>query len=146
MSDKLTFTLHELVSEIDASADEVLRDRYGVTGPTFVFLATCADVEPTDITTLARCLGVTKAAVSKRVPALVAEGWITTAGDPAHGRRVMLSLTERARDLVDRAGRDLDQHFTAMLADPRAAAIDAAVLNAQLNTLVAILREKGGRA
>ncbi|MFV0634481.1 MarR family winged helix-turn-helix transcriptional regulator [Demequina sp.] len=143
MSDKLTFTLHELVSEIDLAADHILQSRHGVSGPTFLFLAVCADVEPADITSLARCLGVSKAAVSKRVPALAQDGWITTSSDPDHARRVIVSLTDKARVLVRKAGRELDDAFTATLADPRADGIDPTVLNAQLNTLLEIMREKG---
>ena len=143
MSDKLTFTLHELVQVLDLSADSLLTATYGVTGSQFVFLATLADVEPTDVTTLAECLGVSKAAVSKRVPSLVDAGWITASADPHHGRRVVLTLTDRGRDLVDRAGRDLDTQFTALFDHPAAAGLDPAVLNDQLITLISILRQNG---
>lgn len=141
MSDKITFSIHELVSALDTAADAMLTERYGVTANQFVFLATCADVEPTDITGLAECLRISKAAVSKRVPGLVRDGWLTTRDDPAHGRRVILELTDRARDLVERAGRDLDAQFTALFTDPRARGIDAALLNDHLNVLTALLRE-----
>ena len=143
MSDKLTFTLHELVQVLDLSADSLLTAKYGVTGSQFVFLATLEDVEPTDVTTLAECLGVSKAAVSKRVPGLVEAGWITTAADPHHGRRVVLTLTDRGRDLVERAGRDLDAQFTALFQHPAAAGLDPRLLNDQLNTLISILRQNG---
>ena len=142
MSDKITFTLHELVSEIDAHADHVLQSRYGVTASQFIALATLADIEPSDMTALARCLGVTKAAVSKRVPSLVDAGWVTATHEPGQGRRVVLELTDTARDLVERAGRDLDAQFAALLDHPQARGIDLAVLNEQLTTLTAILRDK----
>ena len=86
MSDRLTFTLHELIAELDAYADGVLRSGYGVSFNHFQFLAVLADTEPTDMTTLARCLGVTKAAVSKRVPGLVDGSWIE-AGSPVGAAR-----------------------------------------------------------
>ena len=143
MSDKITFTVHELVAELDAQADSLLRTRYGISGSQFVVLATLADVEPTDITSLARCLGVTKAAVSKRVPSLVEAGWLTTTSQPGQGRRVVLELTDSARSLVERAGRDLDQQFAQLAQHPAARDIDLGALNAQLNTLTAILRENG---
>lgn len=143
MSTRLTFTLHEIVQTLDAAADALLTDRYGVTGSQFVFLATLEDVEPTDVTTLAGCLGVSKAAVSKRVPGLVKAGWITTSHDPRNARRVVLALTDAGRELVARAGQDLDQQFTALFDDPSASGIDPATLNTQLNTLIGILRENG---
>lgn len=142
MSDKITFTIHELVAALDEVADAMLAERYGVTANQFVFLATCADVEPTDVTGLAQCLGISKAAVSKRVPGLVRDGWIVTRDDPQHRRRVVLELTDQGRDLVDRAGRDLDARFTALFDDPRAKDVDLAVLNDHLNILTAILREQ----
>jgi len=146
MSDKITFTLHELVSEIDAQADELLKARYGITGSQFIALATLADVEPSDMTELARCLGVTKAAVSKRVPSLVEAGWVTTTSEPGQGRRVLLTLTDHARDLVERAGRDLDDHFAALVTHPAAEGIDLSALNDQLNVLTTILRQNGPHA
>lgn len=139
MADRLTFTLHELVAEIDAVADRALRQRHGVTFATFEFLAVLADVEPADMTTLARCLGVTKAAVSKRVPALEAEGWVRTEHRPGAGRSIHLTLTPRASDLVRTAGDELEAQVAAMFAadgseeDP----IDLAHLNRQLTRLTA---------
>lgn len=141
MSDRLSFTLHELVAELDAYADDLLRERFGVTFRHFEFLAVLADVEPSDMTALARCLGVTKAAISKRVPALVNGGWITARSLPGGGRSVHLSLTARGADLVRAAGAVVDAEFAALLSDPTLAAdpIDAPRLNRQLAALTAII-------
>lgn len=147
MASRITVTLHELVAELDIYADGVLRRRHGVSFNLFEFLATLAELGPIDITGLARCLRVTKAAVSKRVPGLVADGWIVA--DPGAGRRIVLALTEKGLDLVQRAGGELEAEFTAMLTDPRLdpavspEAIDAATLNAHLSTLAEIVIEKG---
>lgn len=145
MADRITVTLHHLISLMDSYADEMLQSTHGVSFSQFEFLAAVADLQPVDITTLARCLFVTKAAVSKRVPSLVADGWIVTADDPHHGRRVLLSLTPRAMALVVSAGGGLDDQFTALFADPRLGAegIDVAHLNRQLETLTDLVREKG---
>lgn len=143
MSDKISFSLHEVVAALDEAADSLLVDKYGVTGSQFIFLAVCADVEPTDVTSLARCLGVSKAAVSKRVPSMVAGGWIITRDDPANARRVVIELTDGARTLVENAGRDLDTAFTALFEDPRAEGIDPHELNRQLSVLTELLLEKG---
>ncbi|WP_062071139.1 MarR family winged helix-turn-helix transcriptional regulator [Demequina sediminicola] len=143
MSDKITFTLHELVWELDNAADVLMREEYGITGSQFVFLATCADVEPTDMTGLAHCLGITKAAVSKRVPALVDAGWLTATSPPGPGRRVVLELTEKAHAMVTEAGRTLDQNLARLVTQSREAGIDLALLNDQLNTLVGLLRKNG---
>ncbi|WP_061961501.1 MarR family winged helix-turn-helix transcriptional regulator [Demequina flava] len=146
MSDKLSFTLHELTWELDHAADAILRDRYGVTGPQFIFLATLADVEPTDMTGLADCLGVSKAAVSKRVPPMVEAGWITATAQPGPGRRVALELTDKAHTLVADAGQTLDAELARIVELSRAQGIDLAALNDQLNTLVGLLRQNGHHA
>src|SRR6478609_77107 len=97
MAQNLTNTIYELVAVMSANADRLLRDHYNVSFNQFHFLAVVADIEPDDITAIAECLGVSRAAVSKRVPVLEAEGWVTTASDTDHGRRVVVSLTPRAR-------------------------------------------------
>lgn len=147
MASRVTVTLHELVAELDIYADTVLRERFGVSFNLFEFLATLDELGPIDITGLARCLRVTKAAVSKRVPALVADGWIATGA--GGGRRIVLSLTPKAAALVEAAGGQLEAEFAAMLADPRLDpalspdAIDATRLNQHLSMLTTIVLEKG---
>lgn len=145
MAERITFTLHELVATIDGYADEILQSRFGVSFSTFHFISVAATVEPVDITTLARCLGVTKAAVSKRVPLLVKDGWITTSADPRHGRRVLVSLTAAATTLVDQAGGVIEAAFRSLETSPRLreSGIDLANLNTQLNLLTAAITEMG---
>ena len=142
VSERITFTLHELISAVDAHADAILRARYGVTFNHFQFLAILADVAPSDMTTLAACLGITKAGVSKRVPALVAGGWI--ASEPGSGRSILLSLTDKGAALVREAGGVLEAEFTALLRDPALAddPIDIPRLNRQLVGLTTLVRQQ----
>ena len=144
MSDRLTFTLHELLAELDAFADTALRSGYGVTYNHFQFLAILYDAEPADMTTLAHCLGVTKAAVSKRVPSLVEDGWITAQSQPGAGRSVLLSLTPKGTALVRDAGAVLEREFAAMLTHPALAddPIDVPRLNAQLVALTTFIQQQ----
>lgn len=147
MAERITVTLHELVAELDIYADAHLREHHGVSYNLFELLATLAETAPIDITGLARCLRVTKAAVSKRVPALVADGWITA--DGGEGRRIVLGLTPRGADLVRIAGGELEAEFAGMLAEMRkgpASAgdpIDDGALNAHLARLTDIVISKG---
>ena len=142
MSERITFTLHELIAAVDAHADAVLRARYGVSFNHFQFLAVLADVAPTDMTTLAACLGITKAGVSKRVPAMVADGWL--ASQPGSGRSILLSLTPKGAALVRDAGGVLEQEFTEMLGDPTLSddPIDVPRLNRQLVALTALVQQQ----
>ena len=147
MAARITVTLHELVAELDLFADAYLREHHGVGFNLFEFLATLAEAQPIDITGLARCLRITKAAVSKRVPVLVAAGWITTRSE--RGRRVLISLTSQGAELVERAGGELEDRFTDMLADPRLdprhtpGALDPNALHEHLSTLTRVVLEKG---
>ena len=146
MAERITVTLHELVAELDIYADAHLREHHGVSYNLFELLATLAETAPIDITGLARCLRVTKAAVSKRVPTL-ADGWITA--DGGEGRRIVLGLTPRGADLVRIAGGELEAEFAGMLAEMRdgpASAgdpIDDGALNAHLARLTDIVISKG---
>lgn len=140
MSERITVTLHELVSRLDAYADGVLKQKYGVTFSQFRALATLDTLGRASITELAECLVQTKAAVSKRVPEFVRDGWMATSDDPANARRVMLELTPAAKDLVATAGGELDGVFTSMLdASPQ---IDADALHANLLHLTTLVAAK----
>ncbi len=149
MAQNITYTLHELVSALDSYADELLRSEYDISFNQFQFLAILSTEQPSDLSHLATCLGVTRAAVSKRVPSLVAGGWITTSSDPSNARRVMISLTPAAEELVRLASAELEEAFTAMFADPRLnpdvtpGAISVTALNTHLSTLTSILHNKG---
>ena len=104
MADRITVTLHELVSLIDTYAEGVLQRDHGMTFGEFRYLATLAELDGPDVTELARCMGLTKAAVSKRLPHLEGAGWVRRRADPAHGRRVILELTPEGATVVDLAG------------------------------------------
>lgn len=140
MADRVTVTLHMLVSAMDTYADALLKGRFGVTYNLFEFLAKVSELDTPDVTTLARHLRNSKAAVSKRVPGLRADGWIETVSDPANARRVRIALTDKGADLVRDAGGVLDAEFTDLFAD--ADLIDPAVLNSQLETLFRLMERK----
>jgi DNA-binding MarR family transcriptional regulator len=115
MSSQVSITIHEVVSHFDSYADAYLRKHHNTTFSHFRLLATLAELGTSSVTELAECLVISKAAVSKRVPELVADGWLTTSGDPANARRVMLDLTPRAWELVQAAGGTLSAVFGEVL-------------------------------
>ena len=137
MATRIPVTLHEVVLHFDAYADAYLRRYHGMSFSHFRFLTTLAELGTSSVTELAECLIVSKAAVSKRVPELVADGWMVTSGDPGNARRVMLDLTPKAWAVVEAAGSKLDADFTAMLG--QVPGLDAERLNAQLNAINEIL-------
>jgi len=143
MATRIPVTLHEVVLHFDAYADAYLRRYHGMSFSHFRFLTTLAELGTSSVTELAECLIVSKAAVSKRVPELVADGWMVTSGDPGNARRVMLDLTPKAWAVVEAAGSKLDADFTAMLG--QVPGLDAERLNAQLNAINEILLREVAR-
>ncbi|WP_062077538.1 MarR family winged helix-turn-helix transcriptional regulator [Demequina globuliformis] len=143
MSDKLSFSLHEATTALDNAVEALLVREHGLSLSQFVFLANCSEIEPCDVTRLAHRMAVSKAAVSKRVAPMVASGWLATGTDPANARRVVLSLTDRSRALVEVAAADLEQRLASIFDDPRAAHIDTQRLNSDLTVVAALLNEKG---
>lgn len=136
MPPRITAHLHELVFAMDALSNDVLVTRFGADHGLFVFLNPLLD-GTLDVTRLAERLNLTKAAVSKRVPALARDGWLQVSSDPAHGRRVLLSLTPRGRALVQDAGALLSDRFAAVLA---ALSIDAGRLDHDLTAMIEAVR------
>lgn len=118
LGDRLPVTLHYLADLVDRSADHLLQQRFGLSYSQFAFIATLSTLAPPpDITGLADCLGVSKAAVSKRVPALVEAGWVQTHADPANARRVLLAPTPKAEALLAEAAPALDTWFAELFAE-----------------------------
>ncbi|MET4160107.1 MarR family winged helix-turn-helix transcriptional regulator [Agromyces sp. PvR057] len=136
LGDHLTVTLHLLVDRMDRFADALLRARFGISFNQFQFVAVIADLPtPPDITTLADCLGVSKAAVSKRVPSFVEAGLVQTSTDPANARRVLLSITPQAGRLLSEALPVLGASFTDEFDD-----LDTVDLDALHDDLKAVIR------
>ncbi len=112
-----TYALHEVVARMDHRADTVLRAELGISFNLFQFLAIVSDEEPTDVTGLASCLYISKAAVSKRLPALADEGWLTVDPDPTHGRKLKIQLTDKGRDVIAAGHKVLERTLASLLGD-----------------------------
>lgn len=150
-SGRVVVTLHRLVGAVDAASDALLRARTDYDLATVTFLSVLADAERPDalgdpadgpaerwvpdLTTLAECLGVTRAAVSKRVPRLVAQGLVRTSADPHHARRVRLALTDEGAAVVATSTALLEE----WLAGELAGRLDLEVLHTALTDALAAL-------
>jgi DNA-binding MarR family transcriptional regulator len=62
-------------------------------------------------------LGITDGAVSRMLPGLVDAGLVTVVDDPHHGRRRLVTLTERGAELAGDCERPLDAAFTGAATD-----------------------------
>lgn len=137
---QLAVTLHELVYRVDGFADELVRRHFGVSYSQYHFLAVTSTLDRPDVTTLAECLMVSKAAVSKRLAGLVADDLITIGSDPAHARRVIVDLTPKAVELVTGATAMLEREFHDALHELPPGEADA--LNARLRVVLDIFIRK----
>lgn len=115
LGDGLAVTLHQLVYRLDAHAERLLREHHQISYSNYHFLAVASTTERPDVTTLAECLAVSKAAVSKRLDSLVRGGWITLGSDPGNARRVIIELTPEARTLVADATAMLEREVAEVL-------------------------------
>jgi DNA-binding MarR family transcriptional regulator len=100
MHGSLTFALHEMITIMDHMAHDMLKQRYGISFRKFYVLAVLASCEPSTQAFLAECMGQSPAAISKSVAVLESEGYIEVNDDPTHGRKNLVSLTEKGKQLV----------------------------------------------
>jgi DNA-binding MarR family transcriptional regulator len=136
--ERISFLLHRLVRGMDLHADRVLRTEFGVTVNEFAYIAVLAEDGELDLTTLAGRMRVTKAAVSKRVPALQHRGLLHRRADPSNARRVLVSATKNGLTLVEQAGERLESGFSQMCSTEELddhGVIDADRLRADLHVL-----------
>lgn len=130
-------TLHELTSVMDTYADALLRRDHGLSFNEFEYLVVVAEHDGSDVTELAACLRLTKAAVSKRLPALEAAGLVRRRSDPNHKRRVLVGLTQRGGQLLQKASSQLEAELDTVFhpSNPQQVALDTDRLNTDLLTL-----------
>jgi len=137
-------TLHELVSTMDTYADALLRRDYAMSFNEFEYLVVVGQLDRPDITEVAACLRLTKAAVSKRLPALEAAGLVRRAADPTHGRRVLVALTPLGAERLKAAGARLEAELAGVFAptDEAGHRVDPVRINTDLETLLSRIKDK----
>lgn len=133
---RVTFTLNHVVGIINAHADAILRTRFDMTYSQFVFLLALRE-RPLSISAVATALGVSNAAVSKRVSWFTDRTMVSSTTDPGNRRRVLLTLTASGLALMTRAADALELEFVdAFSGIPQ---VDLAALNSTLNVIRAHL-------
>jgi len=97
--------LHRTVALLDRVADRALQQSVGISLSQFlVLLSTDADAKLSlSQQNIADHLGINKAAVSRHIDALVAQGWVERAPHPTSGRQVVLRITDEGLLLLRRA-------------------------------------------
>jgi DNA-binding MarR family transcriptional regulator len=144
MADRFMVTLHELTAAMDTYADALLRRDHGLSFNEFEYLVVVGEQPGADVTELASCLRLTKAAVSKRLPTLEAAGLVRRRSDPHHRRRVLVGLTAHGAQLLHAAGAQLEAELDTVFrpSDPEQGELDSDQLNTALLTLFHRIKAK----
>ena len=108
---RITFTLNHLVGELNKNADRILRDEFGLTYSQFLFLLHLQASGKVSSSTLARQMGVSRAAVSKRVSWFTSRGLIDSGHAPSDNRVLTLALTPRGKKLTTQMSDVLEARF-----------------------------------
>ena len=116
-NDRVTFTLNHVVNELNRKADRILRTQFGLTYSQFLFLLHVRALGPVTASGLARSMGVSRAAVSKRIPWFGSRGLVSLGGDRSDSRVVTLEATKTGADLVTQMSDALEGEFRARFRD-----------------------------
>lgn len=136
-ADRFTFTLNALVASLNKAADGILRARFGLTYSQFLFLVKLDSAGTVSQGVLAERLGVSKAAVSKRVSWFVDRGLARLGPAIADLRVVTLRITPEGHRLVEEMSDVLEEKFRTGLGAVQG--IDLDELNQTLHHLHALL-------
>ena len=110
-SSRITFTLNELVYVLNSAADKHLRTRFGITYSQFLFLVTLMGQNTPTPSFLAECLGVSRAAVSQRLPWFQDRGLVEVSKVAGNGKNLSLELTRKGAELATQSADFLEQEF-----------------------------------
>lgn len=108
---RITFTLNHLVSDLNRNADRILREEFGLTYSQFLFLLHLESCGTVSSSVLARNMGVSRAAVSKRVAWFTSRGLVDSGQARGDQRLVTLAITSRGRKLVRQMSDALEARF-----------------------------------
>jgi len=137
---RISFLLNDLVREMNSQADGLLRRKFEITYSQFVFLLIIGENKEFDVTRLAKALGVTKGAVSKRLSWFVERRFVETYQNPGNSKRVLISLTKEGATLVKSAGNFLEKEFLAAIS--QSPEFDQEILRSELNKMLVLMLTK----
>ena len=113
---ELAQALHELVGQLDAAAEAVLQEEFGVTHSRLSFLMPLVRQGPLDVSSLAATNRVSTAAVSKRIGWFVERDLVRADNPAGDAKRVLLALTPQGRRLARAASGRLAGRLEDLLA------------------------------
>ena len=138
------YALHALVTVLDRAADQILKDRLGTTYSRFLTLLTLQRLGSATQRELAAEIGVSEPSISRSVPLLTNEGFLTATSVPGEGNRRRVELTAAGEKLVDEAADILEDSFAQLM---KAAGVKPGEILAITNPMLAVLNgtdDEGG--
>lgn len=130
---RITFTLNELVYVLNSAADRHLRAKFDLTYSQFLFLVTLMAQDKPTPSFLAQCLGVSRAAVSQRLPWFQERGLVDICKVSGNGKELSLELTRKGAELATQSADFLEQEFRVLFRDT--ASVDLDVLDKTLSRI-----------
>jgi DNA-binding MarR family transcriptional regulator len=110
-SSRITFTLNELVYVLNSAADRHLRANFDLTYSQFLFLVTLMSQNKPTPSFLAECLGVSRAAVSQRLPWFQYRELVTVSRVSGNEKNLSLELTRKGEALATQSADFLEKEF-----------------------------------
>jgi len=135
------FKLNRAAVLIERIADEYLRRSHGIRYAPFLVLMMARLLGPTSQQAIATNLNVSRASVTQRVVALVADGHLVVTIDPRDARANLVALTPSGTELFDGAWSGLEARQ-----DGVDAGIDEAALATALDRLIVNARAALGES
>ena len=109
------YALHALVAVADRAADQILKERLGITFSRYLTLLTLQRLGSATQRELAAELGVSEPSISRSVPLLTDEGFLTVTSVAGGGNRRRVELTAVGEKLVDEAADILEDSFAQLM-------------------------------
>ena len=109
------YALHALVAVLDRAADQILKERLGITFSRYLTLLTLQRLGSPTQRQLATELGVSEPSISRSVPLLTDEGYLTVTSVVGGGNRRRVELTTVGDKLVDEAADILEDSFAQLM-------------------------------
>ena len=109
------YALHALVAVADRAADQILKERLGITFSRYLTLLTLQRLGSATQRELAAELGVSEPSISRSVPLLTDEGYLTATSVAGGGNRRQVGLTAVGEKLVDEAADILEDSFAQLM-------------------------------
>lgn len=134
-----SFLLGRLVTQLEREGEQILRVETGISYKRAVFLFVLRFLGTVTQHHLAEALGYSDPAVSMMLRELVKEGFVTTAPDPEHGRKQLVTLTPEGQEIAIRARHVLDAHFDELV---QLAEVDDQQLRSITTKLIMAIAEK----